>query len=206
VTNIDHLIFTTATLEEGMDHIEAQLGMRPVIGGRHEQWGTHNALLSLGSSYLEVVAPCPDLPIPERGLWLAEYFQKAPQLTTWALQTKNIQASYQRAIAEDIVLGEIKKGQRHKPDGSLLSWQLTDPYPLPFGGTLPFLIDWGNSEHPSQETPKAGVLKELIIQHPDPDLISNKLDALAIQLPIERSTSPGLKAMIDTKAGLIELV
>ncbi len=33
--NIDHLVFTAPTLEQGMDRIESLLGVRPVIGGRH---------------------------------------------------------------------------------------------------------------------------------------------------------------------------
>jgi Glyoxalase-like domain len=53
---IDHIVFGCSDLERGMDEIEQLLGIRPVPGGRHIQFGTHNALLSLGpATYLEVI-------------------------------------------------------------------------------------------------------------------------------------------------------
>ena len=44
---IDHIIVIAPDLEQGMDHAEAVLGVRPVRAGRHPAFGTHNALLSL---------------------------------------------------------------------------------------------------------------------------------------------------------------
>ena len=40
-TGIDHLVYACANLEHGMDEIEALLGVRPVRGGHHPQYGTH---------------------------------------------------------------------------------------------------------------------------------------------------------------------
>ncbi|MFO0004298.1 MAG: VOC family protein, partial [bacterium] len=51
---VDHLVLGAATLEEGIAWAERMLGATPQPGGRHPQWGTHNALLSLGhGAYLE---------------------------------------------------------------------------------------------------------------------------------------------------------
>ncbi len=69
IENVDHLIFLAPDLDRGMDHVENLLGIRPVRGGRHPAFGTHNALLSLGpSTYLEVMASDPGLPRPSRGV------------------------------------------------------------------------------------------------------------------------------------------
>ena len=81
---IDHLLYASASLEQGMDEIESLLGVRPVRGGRHPQYGTHNALLSLGTgTYLEVIARDPDLATPRRGFWVDVVPGAKSRLMTW---------------------------------------------------------------------------------------------------------------------------
>ena len=61
--DLDHLVFTCADLDAGIAWAERTFGVRPVRGGAHPQWGTHNALMSLGRErYLEILAPNPDAP------------------------------------------------------------------------------------------------------------------------------------------------
>ena len=89
--NIDHLVYTAPTLDEGIDAIEKILGVRAIIGGKHAQYGTHNALLSLGDSiYLEIIAPDPNLESPMDGRLLEDSYSKKPKLTTWVLREDNI--------------------------------------------------------------------------------------------------------------------
>jgi len=56
---IDHLILGINNLEKGCTDFENLSGVRPAFSGEHPNWGTHNALLSLEESYLEVIAPQP---------------------------------------------------------------------------------------------------------------------------------------------------
>lgn len=110
---IDHIIYTAPTLEEGIDRIESLLGTRPIPGGRHPDFGTHNALLSIGeSTYLEVIAPDPQHASPARGTWLASYFSRPPRLATWVLRSTDIRSLRQTAIAHGIQLGDVQAGQR----------------------------------------------------------------------------------------------
>jgi hypothetical protein len=203
--SIDHLIYTAPSLTQGMDMMEALLGVRPAVGGQHPHWGTHNALLSLGNVYLEVLAPDSSLIIPKRGVWMTKYFEQGPQLSTWVLNTSNILELHHRAISSGISLGNIENGQREKPDGSLLQWQLTDPYALPHEGALPFLIDWGENQHPAESAPAAGQLVSLHIAHPAAKTISKKLKTLEIDLEVEPAKQFHLSAVIKTINGLITL-
>ena len=202
---IDHLIYTAPTLEEGMDKIEGLLGTRPEFGGQHPNWGTHNALLSLGNAYLEVIAPDPSLSIPPQGLWLEEQFKKPAHLATWVLRTDSIASLRQLALDNDIAIGKTQEGQRQKADGSWLKWHLTDPYALPYDGALPFLIDWGHSTHPSKTAPKVGDLMGLTFKHPEAEMIKPKLKLFAIDIEVVQASQFSIQAEIKSNSGVVYL-
>ena len=56
----DHIAITATTLQEGVDWVEAALGVTLAGGGKHNLMATHNRLLGLGDLYLEVIAIDPD--------------------------------------------------------------------------------------------------------------------------------------------------
>lgn len=205
INKIDHIIYTAPTLKMGMERIEKLLGVRPVIGGQHPKWGTHNALLSLGDAYLEVVAPDPTLSKPQKGTWIDAFLSKGPQLSSWVLQTDDIQKLSRLAIDSSIDLGEIQQGQRQKPDGTSLNWQLTDPYAMPMGGILPFLIDWGNTPHPSQNRPIVCELTNFILEHPLANEVKQKLGVLIVKIKVQEASSSKLKAIVKSPNGIVTL-
>lgn len=201
---IDHLLYGAPDLETGMDEIERRLGVRPVPGGRHTSYGTHNALLSLGSiCYLEVIAPNPELPTPERGVGFGVGGLTEPRLVRWALRHSAIEAAAERAD-----LGAVEPGRRERADGTVLSWKLTDPYAERMEGVIPFLIDWGDTLHPASSVPAGGRLVSLRLQHPLPARVLERLDLLGVDLTdvdIVRADEPGIAAWIETAGGVEEL-
>src|SRR6266404_5871854 len=124
---LDHLVIAAATLEEGEDHLESLLGMRPHRGGKHVAMGTHNSLLKLGErSFLEVIAIDPDGTAPARPRWFAldngalrSRLADAPRLIHWVARTDDIDAA-RRACP-------IDPGDVHLMKRGSLSWRITIP-------------------------------------------------------------------------------
>lgn len=190
---IDHLLYGAPDLEIGMDAVERLLGPRPVPGGRHPAYGTRNALVSLGPAcYLEVIAPDPGLPTPDRGLGFGIEGITSPRLVTWAMRSREIETAAERAG-----LGPVETGSRERADGTVLRWRLTDPYAERMGGVIPFLIDWGETPHPAEAAPRAGRLIELRIEHPAPEGVRRALATLGCRdVTVRRGAAPRLVAVV----------
>jgi hypothetical protein len=80
--SFDHLAIGAETLDEGVEAVEAALGVPLAPGGGHPAMGTHNRLLSLGpGEYLEVIAIDPDAPARPAALVRARRLSRpaAPQ-------------------------------------------------------------------------------------------------------------------------------
>lgn len=203
---IDHLVFAVHDLESGIRQIAGLTGISPATGGLHPGWGTRNALLALGpETYLEVIAPDPNQPRPPHGRALGVDRTDLPRLTRWAARTDNIPAAAALAEAAGFSTGKILDGSRKKPDGSLLRWQLSDPYIDPADGIFPFLIDWLDSPHPANHAPAGCRLLQLRAEHPDAGRISALTAAAGLDLEIARGPKPALIAALQTPKGVVVL-
>jgi hypothetical protein len=203
---IDHLMYASSSLQKGMDDIEALLGVRPVKGGHHPGYGTHNALLSLGPGvYLEVIARDPELPAPEGGTLVDMPEGAQSRLWTWIYRTADIEAATEVAKRAGVGLGPVETGSRNRPDGSEISWQLTDPAAMPMDGAIPFLINWGSTTHPSLAVPSGGRLTELVIEHPQPDKVRSALASFGAKVVVRSGDQFRLLATIETDGGPVVL-
>jgi Glyoxalase-like domain len=204
--HIDHLVYAVPNLEEGIWQIEQSLNARPKAGGRHPNWGTRNALLSLGNRvYLEVIGPDAQYLnfSGKRPFGIDQLV--SPRLVSWAVRASNLDEICRLAQGYGFDLGEIQPGRRQLPDGSWLAWRLTDPPQDRLGGMLPFFIDWGASPHPSQSAPSGGKLGGLRVFHPQSQRLQGFLAAAGIAQPVESAGKPHLLAQIHTTGGLVEL-
>ena len=206
LTKADHLVLGAPSLNEGIDHAEKTLGVRPVIGGRHPQYGTHNAIVAFDDYvYLEIIAPDPDLPPPPEGvLWDLDAIRE-PRLISWAVRTDRI-ADLAKAVREaGLTIGAVTEGARATPDGGLLKWRLTNPRTATLDTAAPFLIDWGDTTHPAGPAPKAGSLTGLRIEHPRSDMLQHAFAALRLPAEVIRAKDPAIIATIKTPNGVAEL-
>lgn len=207
---LDHLVVAAATLEEGEDHLEALLGVRPQRGGKHVAMGTHNSVLKLGPrTYLEVIAIDPEGAVPSQPRWfeldtkaMRASLQAGPRLIHWVARTDDIDAARRAGSAN---LGPPLPMWR-----GTFRWRITVPEDghLPGGGLVPTLIEWPDTRHPTDALPESRLrLATLAGAHPEPATIRAALAALslgdAIQVTYDRT--PRLACLLKTPRGAVTL-
>jgi hypothetical protein len=207
---LDHLVVAAATLEEGEDHLEALLGVRPQRGGKHVAMGTHNSVLKLGPQiYLEVIAVDPEGAAPARPRWfeldtkvMRASLERGPRLIHWAARTDDIDAARQAY--------PVGLGPAHSMERGAFRWRITIPEDghLPGEGLVPTLIEWPDARHPSDALPESGLrLAALAGAHPEPATIRAALAALSLDetLKVTYDRTPRLAALLQTPRGTVIL-
>ena len=194
---LDHLVIAAPSLEIGAVWFEERTGVKAQTGGKHALMGTHNLLAKLGAdTYLEIISIDPEAPAPSRARWF-ELDQPIlePRLIHWVARCDNLK----QLKNLDGIVTPVNRGA--------YSWKITIPEDghLPSGGVFPTLIQW-HSPNPSSNLENNGLeLLTLTGYHPEPELIQAKLQALNLELPVQFSQSPRLKATLETPRGIIVL-
>jgi hypothetical protein len=203
-TELDHLVYATPDLEATCRDLEIRLGVRASAGGQHPGRGTHNALISIGPrAYLEIIAPDPLQP-EIRPVWFGIDQLTKPKLITWAVRVDELEALV-KEISPNVRVGTVRSGSRKTPEGTTLSWQLTEPQLEEGVGLVPFLIEWSSRQHPAQSAITGPRLVQIRIEHPEPELIRKQLNPLRLEVVIEQGLSPALVAIFEGAKNLIEL-
>lgn len=194
-THIDHLVVAAATLESGCSWLQEKLGVAPAPGGKHPEFGTHNALLSLGDAYIEVIAIDPEAsatPGPRRFSLDRLKPESGPRLIHWVVAMPNL--SPVNAV-------EVTRGSTRcriaVPGGA----------PSPEPGAEPSLIDW-ITPSPVASLPTHGLrLTRLEVTSPNGATLLQRLGDLGLNDPRVRvEVGPvALRARIETPAGEVEL-
>ncbi len=201
---LDHLVYATPDLEPTVESVAATFGVRPLAGGAHPAWGTRNVLLPLSPvTYLEIIGPDPSAATRPQVFGLHKLAR--PKLVAWAAKGRGLYALVERATELGIRLGRPVQGSRRRPDGSTLSWQLTDPLEALDGGVIPFFIDWGASAHPAAAGPAQVQLVDFHGEHPDPDTTIHRLRALGLELRVDSGPLARLVATFQTPRGSVTL-
>ncbi|MEX0783399.1 MAG: VOC family protein [Dehalococcoidia bacterium] len=203
---IDHIVYAAPDLEAACVDLEARLGVRPSPGGKHTGRGTHNALLDLGDgSYLEVIGPDPDQPAPARPRPFGIDTLALARLITWAAKASDIDDRVARAKAAGYDAGTVQAMSRMRPDGVNLAWKLTLRDEPEADGLVPFLIDWGDTPHPSATSAKGCRLITFRAEHPRPAAVLPLLEAIGERLEVREGPHARLVAEVASPRGRVEL-
>ncbi len=202
--NIDHLVWFTPDLTAGERYFAERLDAPPVFGGVHTGDGTRNSLLSLGdTSYLEILARDPGQPASNRSGELRHLTSQG--LYHWAVAGVDLDDIVARSRHVGTTPGAIGEGGRRLPNGSWLGWRVLGLSGHPYGGLVPFFIDWGESRHPARTAPRGGTLTAVELVHPQAERLHSFLDGLGLAIPVSRGDRPALRASIDAAGGNVVL-
>jgi len=203
---IDHLAYAVPDLETAIRDVSRALGVTPSPGGQHLGHGTRNYLLSLGNgSYLEIIGPDADQLEPNGPRPLGVDQITSPRLTAWAVTAPGIENRVALARAAGYDPGPASSMSRTQPDGTVLGWKLT-PFPtghIPF--LVPFLIDWGDTPHPSTTAAQGARLLDFRIETPDPDACNRALEALDLEIRAQGGEASALIANLAGPTGQMTL-
>jgi hypothetical protein len=206
LSRVDHLIYATPDLNRGIDEIERLTGVRATPGGQHPGRGTRNALLALGpTTYLEIIAPDPEQPSPNKPRPFGIDSLTESRLVAWAAKGNDLENLKDEAARQGLQLGDVLSGSRQRPDGIVLSWHFTSPWTMVADGIVPFFIDWGQSPHPAQTAARGLSLISLSAEHPDAERVRHMLHQLGFDLLVKRGSRPALIAVINGPRGRVEL-
>jgi len=201
---IDHLVYAVSDLPAAVADVEERFGVRARAGGKHIGLGTHNALLALGPvTYLEIIAPDPGQPEPSAPRPFGVDSAGHGRLVRWALACDDIDAVVAEARSHGYDPGEVVDGRRAEPNGKVLRWRLT--ISEMGGGLAPFLISWGETEHPARSAPRGLTLEAFHIEHPDPPSLAPLLTALGADVEIKPAAAAGLVARLTGPNGSVTL-
>lgn len=149
---LDHIVIAGPDLAATVDWFRDLTGVTAAPGGAHPT-GTANALVALTVNgeprphYLELIGPDPEREGEELPKTFSINRLKKPTLITYAVHPTGIEQVVERARAAGVDLGDIQDLSRRTPEGTELSWRLTQAA-APRNYAVPFLIDWGTTEQP----------------------------------------------------------
>lgn len=204
MARIDHFMYAAPSLDLGMEWAADTFDAQPVYGGAHVGLGTCNALLSLGDTYLEIIAPDPQQSLENNfGGQLAAL--KTGGLVTWAASGA-LDEIAKRLASFDIVCIGPRQTQRQTSNGDTLTWSLLFPKTRRFGNALPFFIDWQACPHPATTNPIGGALLDMQIFSPDSETLQAVFKKLQLPVPVPvRQGEANLSLTIGCKKGEVTL-
>lgn len=202
---LDHLLWAVPDVDDGIARFKDLTGIEAAIGGTHPGFGTRNALVSFGQTYIEIIGPDPDQALD--GTLGGEFAAlSAPYLYSAAFSTDDLGAARAAAARAGLETGEIIEMSRTRPqDGVKLEWAILKLAQPDLGARFPFLIDWKGSPHPSGTTPGGLGLLSFKAVSPRPAALAEAFAAMGMDLPVEAGASPGFVARLSTPKGEITL-
>jgi len=204
---IDHIVLAVPDLEETTKEFKDKYNLDLVYGGKHESFGTHNALLNLGNGcYLEVLAPDQNNTTFDGPRWMGADLSHQPVICRWALKSNNLIKDQESLQKINPAYGNIIEGSRQKTDGSTLQWQMIKPLAFPLVDIAPFMVDWTASDsHPTDSLPSSCHLVSIEFAHAEAEKMMTLFKDLDLEETIKVGEQQQINIRLQTDSGIITL-
>lgn len=148
---LDHIVFAGSDVHD-LSADYGHVALKSIKGGEHDDWGTHNFLAYFSNNcYIEwlavndaTVARSSDNPLIQHLVHVLDNQKQGPFQI--ALRTTKLDTFVKHFEDNNIPFIGPVHGKRMKPDGTLLQGRMLFPTYNYDEETLPFLIEWGESE------------------------------------------------------------
>ena len=154
---LDHVVYFTRHSPEEIVLAQEELGRHAVVGGRHLQWGTQNALLYVRNAYVEWLsiedqdlARQADHPLTAL---LLHDLASGEGWGTLCISVENLEQFDQEIREKNFNTSGVIRAQRKTPNGTVRKWKmLFIDEPVSDQLPLPFFIEWEETEKRRFET------------------------------------------------------
>lgn len=160
---VDHVSYAAESdgLQATAERLGERLKVAPVDGGLHPRFGTRNMILPLTDLHFVEVVEVLDHPASFKqpfGQAVRSATERGGGWMSWVCSTGTI-ANAERRLGRESVLGN-----RHKPDGTEITWKQLGIRGLMSDPQVPWFIHWDDmDQHPSLDGPTQTSLKGLQI-------------------------------------------
>jgi catechol 2,3-dioxygenase-like lactoylglutathione lyase family enzyme len=154
----DHLVIAVRDLECAVAEFRDVLGFDAQMGGRHEAFGTRNAIARFGLDYLELISVEDErLALQSSRGALVRFLAKHQiGLCAYAVATDDLDSLASLALQVGIESTGPFAMNRRRPDGSRLSWRLLVPGGDQYFQMWPFFIQWDQPDSERMKMERAG--------------------------------------------------
>jgi hypothetical protein len=211
-SEIDHIIWACADLEQGSRQFEKLTGVRPKFGGMHANGATQNALVALGPQcYLEILAPVKPPTVNDDAWVRTLHTAKEPRVLTYCLRSGSSLQDL-AGIAEGLGWHNVivASNGRTTPAGVSLRWQWFAPTAESFGWAFPFFIDWLDTVHPARSLTADSLdrtiqLQRFAVGHPDAVGLARTLGYFGASIPTYIADKGSFQLDLSTPRGIVSL-
>lgn len=145
---LDHFVIAADNAAIASAQYSSQYSIKAIKGGEHDQWGTYNYLAYFSNNcYIEWIdisnfniARKSSNPLIKHLVHLRENDETG--LFQYAFRTNDLYKYINHFNKNNIPFEGPFKGERERPDGSILSWKMLFPTYDYKKEILPFLIEW----------------------------------------------------------------